>query len=113
MLTVTASPACAIDSSCHAFVLTKPCAGALGSSALPPNQGKQIGTPPRIAYPCSHRDCELTNSTSSLPVGFQEVTWAPCRYISPAASGPVILTFCNPPFPSTTDATPGISNRPD
>ena len=62
------------DSSCQAFVLTKPCAGALGSSALPPNQGKQIGIPPRMARSCSHRDCELRKNTSSLPAGFHEVT---------------------------------------
>src|SRR5262249_55991111 len=77
MLTVTASPTCAIDSSCHAAVRTNPCAGAAALSALPANQGKQIGTPPRIASPCFQRDCELRKSTSSPPAGVQEVTCAP------------------------------------
>src|SRR5262245_50290802 len=111
MLTLTAPPTCSIDSSSHDFARTKPCAGALGSSALVPNHGKHTGTPPRIARPCSHRDFELRKSTSSAPAGFQEVTCAPCRYISPTASGETTRTLGNPPFPSTTWAMPGISNR--
>src|SRR5262249_47464720 len=99
MLTVTAPPTCAIDSSCHAFVRTNPCAGAVGSSALPPNQGKQTGTPPRIAWPPFHRDCELRKNTSCWPAGFQEVTCAPCRYISPRTSEEVMLTLGKPLFP--------------
>src|ERR1700680_3972024 len=110
MLTATPSSTCSIDSSCHSFVRTNPCAGALWASTFSPNHGKQIGTPPRIACPCSHRDCELRKSTSSLPAGFQEVMCAPCRYISPTTSEEVMRTFCNPPFPSTRDAVPGISN---
>src|SRR5262249_19876510 len=96
MLTITASPSCTIASSCQAFARTKPCAGALVSPTLSPNHGKQIGTPPRIAWPCSHCDCELTKSTSSPPSGFQEVTCAPCRYISPTAAGEVMRTWGDP-----------------
>src|SRR5262249_20572556 len=102
MLTVIAPSLATIDSSCQAFVRTSPCAGAVGLAALFPNHGKQTGTPPRIARPCSHRDFRLTKNTSSVPAGFQDVTWAPCRYISAETSGDVIRTFGNPPKPSTT-----------
>src|SRR5450755_5023347 len=108
MLTVTASPESEMASSCHDFVRTNPCAGALGLSALSPNHGKQIGTPPRIAMPSCQRDFELTKSTSSAPAGFHEVTWAPCKYISPLAAGEVTHTFGKPPLPATTWAMRGI-----
>ncbi len=129
MLTVTASPACTIDSSCHAVVRTNPCAGAPGVSVLSANQGKQMGTPPRMGRPSSQRDLELTKRTSSGPRplspasppveegrvrgprGCHEVTCAPCRYISAAASRVVMATLTSPPFPSTTLAMPGIPNR--
>src|ERR1019366_6140159 len=96
MLIAIALPRCTIDSSRHAFVRTNPWAGALGSSDFARNQGKQMGMPPRMAWPSSHRECELRKRTSSAPAGFHEVTCAPCRYISPAAVGDAIDTFGNP-----------------
>src|SRR5208283_4605645 len=60
-----------------------------------------------------HRDFELRKSTSALllPAGFQEVTWAPCRYIWPSQRGEVICTRGIAPLPSPTLASPGIPNR--
>src|SRR5262245_6359308 len=100
-----------MDSSRQLFVRTNPCAGAVGSSGLARNQGKQIGIPPRIAWPSCQRDGELRKRTSSCPAGFQEVTWAPCRYISPSAFEPVIRIRSRPPLPSQILATPGIPKR--
>src|SRR5215470_8281059 len=111
MVTATPSSFSTIDSICQLLVRTTPCAGAFESSALPRNQGKQIGIPPRIAWPSSQRDLALTKSTSSLPAGFQEVTWAPCRYISPWQSGALIRTLSSPALPSQIPATPGIPRR--
>src|SRR6266568_154249 len=99
-----------MDSICHVFVRANPCAGAWGSSPFARNQGKQIGMPPRIAWPSCQCDFVLTKSTSSLPAGFHEVTWAPWRYTSPSPNAPVIRTRGSPPLPSHTSATPGIPN---
>src|SRR6266566_2081656 len=99
-----------MDSICHVFVRANPCAGARRSSPFARNQGKQIGMPPRIAWPSCQCDFVLTKSTSSLPAGFHEVTWAPCRYISPLPKVLVICTCGSPPLPSHTFATPGIPN---
>src|SRR5215510_3913566 len=100
-----------MDSSCQPFVRAKPCAGAFGSSALARNHGKQIGIPPRIAWPSCQRDFVLRNRTSSFPAGFQEVACAPCRYISPSAPEPVIWILGRPPLPSLILTTPGIPKR--
>src|ERR1700756_2529858 len=110
IVTASAPSSATMDSSCHALVRANPCAGAWGSSAFARNQGKQIGIPPRMAWPPCQRDFELTKSTSSAPAGFQDVTWAPCKYISPSALVPVIWTRVNPPLPPQSLATPGIPN---
>src|SRR5208283_3039281 len=80
-------------------------------SALFPNQGKQMGTPPRMARPSAHLDAALTNSTSSAPRGFHEVTSDPSRYISPAVPATLTPTFGSPPFPSSTRAALDIPKR--
>src|ERR1700756_3201989 len=100
-----------MDSSCQPFVRANPCAGAFGSSALARNHGKQIGIPPRIAWPSCQRDFVLRKRTSSFPAGFHEVTCAPCRYISPSAREPVIRIRGRPPLPSQILATLGIPKR--
>src|SRR5580704_6928769 len=110
MVTVTWPALSTIPASCHAFVRTTPCAGAFGSSVLPRNQGKQTGMPPRMACPSSQRDFVLTKINSSPPTGFQDVTCAPWRYISPSAREEVICTRGIAPFPSHTLAIPGTPN---
>src|ERR1700733_5070536 len=110
-ITVTESPFALTELSRHSLVRTNPCAGAWGSSALARNHGKQIGIPPRIAWPSSHRDFELRNSSSSLPAGRQEVTCAPCTYIWPCASGLVMSTRTKPPSPLLNRAMSGIPKR--
>src|SRR6266700_524918 len=101
-----------MDSICQVLVRANPCAGARRSFPFARNQGKQIGMPPRIAWPSCQCDFVLRKSTSSslLPAGFHEVTWAPWRYTSPSPNAPVIRTRGSPPLPSHTSATPGIPN---
>src|SRR5271154_2390026 len=111
MLTTTPLLLSTMDASCHAFVRTNPCAGACGSSTLPRNQGKQIGIPPRMATPSCQRDFVLRNSTSPVLAGFQDVTCAPCRYISPSHEDDVICTRGIAPLPPQTLARFGIPNR--
>src|ERR1700761_5963542 len=50
-----------MESTRHSLIRTKPCEGALLSSAFARNQGKQTGIPPRIARPASQYDFSLTN----------------------------------------------------
>ena len=111
MLIEIASPRRSIDSTSHALVRTNPWAGAAGSSDFARNQGKQMGMPPRMAWPSSHCEHELRKRTSSAPAGFHEVTCAPCRYISPDPAGEVIDTFGSPPLPARISARPGIPKR--
>jgi len=108
MLTETPRSFSTMDSSRHIFVRTNPCAGAWGSFTLARNQGKQIGIPPRMAWPSCQHDFVLAKSNSSWPTGFQDVTWAPCRYISHSPREPPIWTRGSPPLPSHTLATQGI-----
>ena len=50
-MTAMALPSWMMDSSSQVLVRTNPWEGALGSSDLALNHGKQIGTPPRMALP--------------------------------------------------------------
>src|SRR5262249_34042306 len=111
MLTRAHAAFSTMESACQLLVRTNPCAGAVGSSALARNHGKQIGIPPRIAWPSCQRDVVLRKRTSPCPVGSQEVTSAPCRYISPSTCEPVIWIRGRPPLPPRILATPGIPKR--
>ena len=75
-----------MDSRDHSMRRAKPCMGEAGlpwagrgSLARGPNQGKQRGTPPRMALPCCQADLLLRKRTSSAPLGRQAATWAPWR----------------------------------
>ena len=58
------------DSTCHFEIRAKPCAGASGSSCLSQNHGKQIGTPPRIAFSDWKRLDLLRKMTGCWPMGW-------------------------------------------
>ena len=73
--------AMSIDSSRHAVVRTKR-GRRRGVAFLVAEPGKQIGTPPRMAWPSSHRVRSLTNNTSPHPVGARR-DMPTVRYISP------------------------------
>lgn len=111
MLTITSSPLFSMDPSCQVLVRTNPCAGAPGSPARSANQGKETGTPPRIACPSFQIELGLRYKTSTVPLGIHEVTCAPCRYISPSPAGTETSTFARPPLPGTTLAAPAMPNR--
>ena len=64
-VTTTSSPTSSAPSSVHSDTRANPCAGASGASALGPNHGKQIGTPPRMAAAAVNRLCALRKRTSS------------------------------------------------
>ena len=58
----------------HGRIRAKPWSGASGAPAFGPNQGKQIGTPPRIGLPASKRLCELIQRTGFSPFGWKWAT---------------------------------------
>ena len=62
----------------HDVVRANPCAGFLSSESPGPNQGKQIGMPPRIALPGVKALAELIQSTGrGSSAGRQAHTCAP------------------------------------
>ncbi len=108
--TRTHSPWALTESSRHSLVRTNPWTGAVGSSPLARNQGKQTGIPPRMARPSCQFECRLRKITCSAWAGCQDVRWAPCRNISAEAEGAVTRILGNPPLPETTSTTCGIPN---
>src|SRR5690349_3167495 len=63
--TVTASACWVMDSSCHSLRRAKPWGGADLPSRPGPNQGKQMGTPPRMGFSACQWDLEESQRTSS------------------------------------------------
>ena len=55
-------------------IRAKPWSGASGAPAFGPNQGKQIGTPPRIGLPGSKRLSALIQRTGFSPFGWKWAT---------------------------------------
>src|SRR3954471_14410788 len=89
-----------VDSTVHSLTRANPCMGKLGSAAFGPNQGQQIGTPPRIGLSALNALAELIHSTGFCPAGWKCVTCAPCRYTSASPALVLIETLVSPPLPS-------------
>ena len=66
-------------------VRAKPCAGKAAFSSCGPNQGQQIGTPPRTDLPDAKLASADNQITSASPLSIQLSTCVPCTLITALA----------------------------
>ena len=75
----------------------KPCGQKVLSVGCAPNQGQQMGTPPRIERPFTKRALLDNHNTGwAKNLGCQPTTCAPCRAIFAWASGLSTSRYCMP-----------------